>query len=245
MIISAKFPSVCPKCSHPISVGTQIEWTKGSKATHAKCPGAEAKSPSKFAQKAAPKTVSRAPKSSYREPKDGERQITARSVDRDDRYEIGEVRYIPKVSGGGGEDGHWFTVVAEWKSGPNEDNQKFDWTKEAIVRAATPEEVEVASKERDAQKAAALLEGIPRRIADFVQNVENSVPYESVNSLSGAWSHEIRGNMAGSETLYVTADSVIVVKSSYDDGPWCWKTALTPELIKDIEIFKSGRVPVS
>lgn len=39
MVIIAKFASVCPCCSARIVVGSQVEWTRGSKATHAACAG--------------------------------------------------------------------------------------------------------------------------------------------------------------------------------------------------------------
>ena len=42
MIIIAKFASVCPCCSAPIAVGSKVEWSKGSKATHASCGAAPA-----------------------------------------------------------------------------------------------------------------------------------------------------------------------------------------------------------
>lgn len=38
MLITAKFNSTCPKCGQYINVGTQVNWEKGQKATHAKCP---------------------------------------------------------------------------------------------------------------------------------------------------------------------------------------------------------------
>lgn len=39
MIITAKFASMCPCCSVRISIGSKVEWTKGSKAVHAACAG--------------------------------------------------------------------------------------------------------------------------------------------------------------------------------------------------------------
>lgn len=38
MIIKARFGSKCPKCGQTINVGDEINWEKGQKATHAKCP---------------------------------------------------------------------------------------------------------------------------------------------------------------------------------------------------------------
>lgn len=41
MIITAKFSSVCPKCSGRISVGSKVEWNKGEKASHVDCGAAK------------------------------------------------------------------------------------------------------------------------------------------------------------------------------------------------------------
>jgi hypothetical protein len=40
MIITAKFASTCHCCLKPISVGSKVEWSKGSKAKHVTCSGA-------------------------------------------------------------------------------------------------------------------------------------------------------------------------------------------------------------
>jgi hypothetical protein len=39
MTITAKFRSLCPACGHSISPGEKVEWEKGRKAAHTKCPG--------------------------------------------------------------------------------------------------------------------------------------------------------------------------------------------------------------
>ena len=42
MIITAKYPSYCACCRQPITVGSRIEWSKGSPAKHTACSGAVA-----------------------------------------------------------------------------------------------------------------------------------------------------------------------------------------------------------
>lgn len=37
MVITAKFASVCPKCSRPIAMGAKVNWERGSKAAHVDC----------------------------------------------------------------------------------------------------------------------------------------------------------------------------------------------------------------
>lgn len=39
--IIARYASTCPKCLKWITVGTKVEWSKGTKATHVACPSAE------------------------------------------------------------------------------------------------------------------------------------------------------------------------------------------------------------
>ena len=38
MVIRAKFNSRCPRCGNFINAGDEIEWERGKKATHVKCP---------------------------------------------------------------------------------------------------------------------------------------------------------------------------------------------------------------
>ena len=45
MKITAKFNSTCPKCSTYISAGEMVEWEKGQKARHVKCPTVKAAAP--------------------------------------------------------------------------------------------------------------------------------------------------------------------------------------------------------
>jgi hypothetical protein len=42
MIITAKFASTCPCCAKPIAVGSKINWSKGTKASHVECGSAPA-----------------------------------------------------------------------------------------------------------------------------------------------------------------------------------------------------------
>ena len=41
MTITAKYASICP-CGRPITIGSQVEWTRGSKARHVSCAEAAA-----------------------------------------------------------------------------------------------------------------------------------------------------------------------------------------------------------
>lgn len=45
MTIISKFPGTCTACHDHISVGTQIEWTKGAGARHVQCPASRGKHP--------------------------------------------------------------------------------------------------------------------------------------------------------------------------------------------------------
>lgn len=46
MTITARFSSICPICKCPISIGAQVNWVKGNKATHTSCGASGAKSSS-------------------------------------------------------------------------------------------------------------------------------------------------------------------------------------------------------
>ncbi len=37
MTITAKYAAICPVCNGPINPGSQIEWSKGTKARHTAC----------------------------------------------------------------------------------------------------------------------------------------------------------------------------------------------------------------
>lgn len=37
MTITARYASTCPTCSHAITPGQQVEWTRGSQARHVDC----------------------------------------------------------------------------------------------------------------------------------------------------------------------------------------------------------------
>jgi hypothetical protein len=218
MIITAKFSSICPKCSQSIRAGARVEWTKGVKATHATCPAP-----------AAPRATSRA---SRREPnaEAGEKAISRFSTGRGDTYGVGDTLYLPRVSGGSG-DGHWHTVVSAWIGMPNEDMGSYDWMCHALVRPATDvERTAAAARRTEAQRREALAR-LPGWIANQVRDIshctEERVP-------AGSWSYSVRGTLAGSETLYVSEDAVWYVTSSYDDGPYTWRMPLTTEMVAGV-----------
>ena len=49
MQITAKFASTCGNCRQPIALGSKVEWTPGSKASHVECPTAAQEDPRAFA----------------------------------------------------------------------------------------------------------------------------------------------------------------------------------------------------
>jgi hypothetical protein len=76
-------------------------------------------------------------------PKDPREQQIQRKADgrNDVRYSVGATIHAGKVTGGGGPDGCWWTVVACQRPFRNEDLGYYDWTETATVRPATDEEV--------------------------------------------------------------------------------------------------------
>lgn len=131
MIITARYASVCPVCRHAIAEGAQVEWSKGAKAMHPGCAADGA--PVKTARKSP--SQPRAPKV-RRELQAGETEISSRTRG----YTVGATVHAAKVAGGGGPDGHYWTVTHEFFVRANEDNGQYDDLHCAYVRAATEAE---------------------------------------------------------------------------------------------------------
>ena len=106
--------------------------------------------------KARPSSRPRGPSFPSDPPEPGAHKIEGRRQGRDDhRYFPGDTIHAPKVAvPGGGDDGHYYTVIVAKLFPPNEDLDFFDWTELAWVRAATDAEAAEAS-ERVAKAQAA------------------------------------------------------------------------------------------
>jgi hypothetical protein len=151
MVITAKFPSVCPCCSVRIEPGSKVEWGKGSPAQHVDCgsPKVTKLVPAPAARRSAPRAP-RGPAFPASAPEAGAHKIEGRRNGRQDsRYDVGQVVHAPKVSiPGGGPDKAYYVVLAAKMCSPNEDQGYYDWTECAWVRAATDEEAEAIAAER-------------------------------------------------------------------------------------------------
>ena len=218
MVITAKFASSCPKCGQPISVGSKVEWNKGSRAAHVSC-GASA---SRAKSVPAPRRTERKP-AIRRAPKDGETVIQRRSDGRGDGYEVGATLYLTRTT-------EYVTIVSAWQAPPDEDIGQYDWACCAIVRPATDSERAECAARRAAQQTRAALAAIPtwlvRQVQDAAHLVVNSVPVPA-----DAWRLTVGSRLAGSETLYVGDGAVYYMTSSYDDGPRTWRMPVTAEQI--------------
>lgn len=140
MIITAKYLSTCPNCGGSIGVGDKVEWTKGSKASHAKCPkGRTAAAPKRAAGRPARERQPAFPDTA---PEPGAIRIEGTRLGRNDqRYDAGATVHAPKVrEAGGGPDGHYFTVIVARLFPPCEDAGHYHWTEYAWVRPATETE---------------------------------------------------------------------------------------------------------
>jgi hypothetical protein len=137
MSITARYSSVCPTCNQPISPGDQVEWQRGAKAIHVVCPAGTASAAP--AAKAARKT-SRPSAPRYRDPRAGEENI-ARPSRKFGPYTVGVTLYITNVGGGGGQDGHYWTVVHAWSERANEDFGNYEAMERAYVVPATDDQV--------------------------------------------------------------------------------------------------------
>lgn len=218
MIITAKFPSVCPCCSSRIAVGAKVEWSKGAKARHVKCPAASAPK-AKPIRKVAPKAKA---------DMTGCKHYSRRSQDRWDNYEVGQVLYLSRSD-------EYVTVVAvdrKWR-----DDDSDEWMIGCYARPATEAEIApVAARRAEAQRKADLA-AIPARVASQVKHADHCTD-ERVPA--DAWRLVLGSRLAGSETLYVTADALWLVTSSYDDGPRTWRMSITSAHVEAIASVVSG-----
>ena len=64
--------------------------------------------------------------------------ISRRSRGRDDGYTVGQVLHCPRIKGGGGADGHYWTVVRQMRKWRDDDTD--DWMVGATIRPATDAE---------------------------------------------------------------------------------------------------------
>lgn len=137
MTITAKFPGTCTVCGRHIGVGDKIEWQKGEGSRHAACAPGTAR-PS--ARRSSPRPAGRRRSDEPRGLRAGEQLIERTSHGRDDGYAVGSTIHARRIAGGGGADGHYWTVLEAGKTPPNEDLDRFDWMSWAIVRPATEAE---------------------------------------------------------------------------------------------------------
>lgn len=148
MTIKAKFAGRCAACGGGIDVGDEIEWTKGSPARHSRCSRRSHASARRRVGAGRPygrlepgvvyasrPAVSR----ELREPGAGEMIIHRYTTD----YEVGRTIHATRVGGGGGPDGHYWTVVAAGShriSEYEDDTREGEILYDAIVRPATDSE---------------------------------------------------------------------------------------------------------
>lgn len=152
MIIVAKFASRCACCGQTIRPGDKIDWAKGTAARHAAC-AAGSRRPPKRAATSAPRRP-RAPQhpTAVQAP---EQVVYRRSTGRYDAgHDAGTTVSLPRVAGGGGPGGVYWTVIATGKLPPNEENDDFDWQIWTHVRPATDDEAAPVAERLEAKAAA-------------------------------------------------------------------------------------------
>lgn len=123
------------------------------------------------------KATSKAEEKREKDPR--ETDIRRRASSRHDRtYDVGRTLRVGNVAGGGGPDGHYWTIVSCDKPWRNEDADVFDWTETARVRPATDEEAApVAARIELAARKKALDEkraGLVRELTEIVARPENA-----------------------------------------------------------------------
>lgn len=220
MTIVARFPFTCRVCNRRGSAGESIEWSKADGSAHADCAAAGAgpgKAPAK--SKSAP-----APRKAPRKREPGETQIS-RDGGKHTRYRVGETVYLPRVAGGGGDDGHYWTVVEEGWSRANEDMGQYSDYCWADVRPATTEEAtEEAARRAEvaaAKVAKVLAAGGMVALSRFGEAVTRGICHSlvPVEGLRFNLDKAIRVcSIRSGDAWFKTADGMLVRQStSFDD----------------------------
>lgn len=151
MTITAKYPGSCSTCGRAITPGQRIAWTHGSRPRHSTC--------------GAPRTLGsparrKAPATTQRRLADGEQEVSRPSKGREDGYVVGASSHFVRVGGGGGPDGHYWTVTAAGKrriSEAEDDTRDGEWVCWAYVRPATAAEAAPVAARREASESRATL----------------------------------------------------------------------------------------
>lgn len=239
MVITAKYASTCPDCGNTIREGSKVQWERGQKARHVSCPNGgtgdaapQGRGRKSWAKPLPSSSNARAPRA-VRNPQPklatGE-QFVQRAGNDPAPYTVGETLRFNNVTGGGGPDGHYWTVT--WASGSrrgNEDNQEFERRiVSGHVRPAT-----------DGEAAP-----VAERIAAANAKKEGAETLCAVLSASKS-GHTYDGPPAEVETIWEesrpagserwSADpsgQVYYTSSDYDMGPSTWTSSATKEQVE-------------
>ncbi len=241
MIITAKFPSRCASCGNNIGAGDRIEWKKGSPAVHERCAGR-----SVAPKAAAPKhyniprsnVTPKAPKKSV--DTTGCISLTRRSQDRHDNYDVGQLLHATRISGGGGHDGHYFTVVKverKWK-----DDDTDEWMVSCWARAATDAECGVASDARRTKEWSAEQK---KQICSLIREVGKQVPELEIKGVPAGRQIVINAGVHGSGVEKLVVDETGTISlywgGHYDDYRQSLWTTCDPQ-VADLLASIEGKV---
>jgi hypothetical protein len=166
-----------------------------------------------------------------------EQTIQRRASNRHDRtYDVGRTIHMGKVHGGGGPDGHFWTIVSADKPWRNEDLGHYDWTETARVRPATDDEaapvaarLEVAARKKAFEAKRAEL---TRELTELVARPENVTYSEAPES-----GRDLEVEQTSFRTeLFRLADGGavwrIVLHSDYPSQIWCSQDARALEILE-------------
>lgn len=164
-----------------------------------------------------------------REPGPGEQLVHRRSRDRLDCYDVGAVLRLARVAGGGGPDGHFWTVVAQ--AGRWRDDDTDEWHVSAIVRPATDEEAApVVARLAAAERRKNLLAELGRIVRSVETHTDEQVP-------AGGRELVMHRTLAGSRRYVLASDGAVwEAESSYDDTPrqWCTRDPRAAEILREL-----------
>lgn len=162
-----------------------------------------------------------------REPAEGER-IVHRSTS---EYEVGQILHATRVAGGGGPDGHYWTVlaasshrIAEWENDCREGETEYD----ALVRPATDEEATArAAQIAEATAAQVAREDTVRQLTTGEPQGRDAYP---AGRVIASQPPRCLGSMAATPYLIATETGAVYhVRPIYDDAPLVTLLPLTVE----------------
>lgn len=243
MTITNKFPGRCSVCSVSVEAakGTAVKGRDGKWSV--RCAAHSGGGPAPAPSGPRPPKAPRAARKARRAKQPGEIEIHNKTG-----YDVGATIHAPRIAGGGGPDGHYWTVMHTYFSRANEDMGQYDDLHYAYARPATDDECSPliararAAKSRRTCEEVLAAAPVLTSVSDTgrlppAAEIEASVVVGRKTGSSGAVTD-------GGTTYALTATSIVAHHGGYyDDYRSTTRTiARTDELAQIIVALATGDV---